>query len=71
MFIEIFSDQLGDNDRMQIKFYYQEIARQAEDIQNMVARVQSQNLLQIYDVVVFFNAAYLSRSMSEAILKLF
>ena len=27
--------------------------------------------MQIYDVVVFFNAAYLSRSMSEAILKLF
>ena len=39
VFIDIFKYQLAENDQMQAKFYYQEVARQAEDIQNLVAQV--------------------------------
>lgn len=71
MFIDIFQTQLNGSDSRQVEFYFQEVARQAEDILTLMGASEAGNMAGIYDVVVFFDAAYLSRSMPEAITKLF
>ena len=64
IFVDIFTGSLDEN----MKFYYQEIDRQALEIQEGLVGLFND---EIYDLIVFFNAAYLSRNSSEAISRLF